>query len=68
MGVFHAQCTDVTVQRDKVNPLRREVDMLIKDIAVDLNESYEPPRSLKIRWATIKLVEEGGKLQHKIIH
>ena len=37
-------------ERDKVKLLRREIDMLLKEIENAQNESYEPLRRVKIRW------------------
>ena len=54
-------------ERDKVKLLRREIDMLLKEIENAQNESYEPLRRVKIRWYTIKLAEARSKLQNEII-
>ena len=54
-------------EQDRIKLLRREIDMLIKEIQNAQRESYEPLRRVKIRWATIKLTEARRKLQHEII-
>ena len=54
-------------ERNKVKLLRREIDMLLKEIENAQNESYEPLQRVKIRWYTIKLAEARSKLQHEIL-
>ena len=66
-GVFHTQLPMSRQELDKVKLLRREIDRLLQELRNAQNESYEPLRRVKVRWATIKLAEARSKLQHEIL-
>ena len=66
-GVFHTQLPMSRQELDKIKLLRREIDRLLQELRDAQNESYEPMRRVKIRWATIKLREARSKLQHEIL-